>query len=171
METESVTQVTQLESDEDRTHVFTHGPRCLACSHAIHSLPPAGNCFSLSAPRLPKVGPTLPSFHPSLSTPKSKSPNQDCCEGLLHQLLVKWAMSQNCKGGKSQSLQPGKRAPSLSPQQCLLGSLPWPLFSKARLVNPQPHLALSFRKTPLLSHPSARRVKETYSDHIHGSQP
>lgn len=105
------------------------------------------------------------------SAPKSKSPKQDYCEGLLHHLLGKWAMSQNFKGGKSQSLQPGKRAPSLSPQQCLLGSLPWPLFSKARFVNPQPHLALSFRKTPLLSHPSARRVKETHSGHVHGSQP
>lgn len=113
-ETESLTQVTQLRSDEDRTHVFTHAAQCLACFHAIHSLPPAGNCFSLSSPCLPKVGPTLPSFCPSLSAPKNKSPNQGYCEDLLHQLLGKWTMSQNFKGGKSQSLQPGKRAPSLT---------------------------------------------------------
>lgn len=79
-----------------------------------------------------------------------------------------WARISKEESPKVYSLGRGLQ---VSPQQCLLGSLPWPLFAKARLVNPQPHLALSFRKTPLLSHPSARRVKETYSGHVHGSQP
>lgn len=118
----------------------------------------------LPLPLFPSRLAPLPSFCPFLVAPKDKPPNQDYCAGLLHQLLGKWNIRQNFKGGKSQSLQVGKRVPSLSPQQRLLGFLPWSFFSQARLTNPQPHPGKPHFYHVRQPEESRKHIKVTFTD-------
>ena len=125
-ETESLTQVTQPGSDGDGPTFSPMGPDSLPCFSSLHSSLHVGSrlpfLFNMMLPLYPPHShvqlhpPSLPLF-PFLLGPKHGQPSKpELLKSLLYLFVGKWHINQNVKGGKSQNLQPAKRAPSPSPK-------------------------------------------------------